>query len=355
MEKPMFYIIVPIFNVEGYLRQCLDSIQNQSYANFRAILVNDGSTDKSEEIAKIYAKNDERFSLHSQANQGLSNARNKALEIIKNILYAAPPQHTNSQTSNEAKNVEPKSYAIFVDSDDYLESNALQRLAEILSRNSVESLIINSAYYDDGTTQRLQVLFIPQESEIFNRIVSSAEVLMSVPKIHFYAMWVFVYECDFLFRHKLCFEPNILFEDILFATYAFSLTQRAMFTDIPLYHYRVVRKGSIMDTKDKNLHRVANSHFALAKAFHKYATCAKDEDKRAYLEHWSIFYVKETLRDIQRLGYGEKLDFSKSDITPFMPLLPMKYRFCATFPRIYGFPKRCRIKLMDFIKCKAGG
>lgn len=95
MKKPMFYIIVPIFNVEGYLKQCLDSIQNQSYANFRAILINDGSTDKSSEIAKIYAKNDERFSLHNQANQGLSNARNKALEIIKNMLYTTPP-HTQT-------------------------------------------------------------------------------------------------------------------------------------------------------------------------------------------------------------------------------------------------------------------
>ncbi|RAX53994.1 hypothetical protein CCY99_04745 [Helicobacter sp. 16-1353] len=85
LEKTTFFIIVPIYNVEKYLNQCLDSVLNQSYRNFKAILINDGSTDKSGEIAKIYAKNDARFTLINQANYGFSS-RNVGLEYVARLF-----------------------------------------------------------------------------------------------------------------------------------------------------------------------------------------------------------------------------------------------------------------------------
>ena len=83
MKPIKFFIIIPIYNVESYLHKCLDSIVSQTYKNFEVICVNDGSTDKSLEIAKSYADSDSRFTLTSQANQGQSVARNKALDIAK--------------------------------------------------------------------------------------------------------------------------------------------------------------------------------------------------------------------------------------------------------------------------------
>ncbi|MGX3010188.1 glycosyltransferase family 2 protein [Helicobacter sp. 23-1044] len=82
----IFYFVIPIYNVERYIRQCLDSLVAQSYGRFCAILVNDGSSDKSGEIAQIYAKNDKRFIYLSQRNDGVSTARNKALDYIFNNL-----------------------------------------------------------------------------------------------------------------------------------------------------------------------------------------------------------------------------------------------------------------------------
>lgn len=73
MEK--IAIIVPIYNVENYLRECLDSILNQTYTKFICIMINDGSTDSSKEIAETYLV-DDRFLLINQENQGLSGARN---------------------------------------------------------------------------------------------------------------------------------------------------------------------------------------------------------------------------------------------------------------------------------------
>ena len=72
----MISVIVPVYNVEKYLEECLDSIQCQTYKNIEVILVNDGSTDGSKEICERYCRKDSRFQLISQENKGLSEARN---------------------------------------------------------------------------------------------------------------------------------------------------------------------------------------------------------------------------------------------------------------------------------------
>ena len=72
-------IVVPIYNVEQYLRECLDSVLDQSHQNFEVVLVNDGSTDQSLAIAKEYVARDKRFVLIDKDNGGLSNARNTGI------------------------------------------------------------------------------------------------------------------------------------------------------------------------------------------------------------------------------------------------------------------------------------
>lgn len=75
-DDKIISIIVPVYNVEEYLNECLDSIKRQTYKNIEVILVNDGSTDGSKEICERYCKNDSRFKLINQENQGLSETRN---------------------------------------------------------------------------------------------------------------------------------------------------------------------------------------------------------------------------------------------------------------------------------------
>ena len=95
-KEIMFYIIIPIYNVEQYLKKCLDSLLNQSYSKWVAVLINDGSTDSSGAIAQEYTSKDTRFILLNQTNQGLSMARNAGLEMVKNLLSSTtPPPHCN--------------------------------------------------------------------------------------------------------------------------------------------------------------------------------------------------------------------------------------------------------------------
>ena len=94
--NPLVSVIIPVYNVEKYLRRCLNSVIDQEYKNIEIILVNDGSTDNSLEIAISYKEKDKRIKVFSQENQGLSAARNMGLD----------------KSHGE--------YITFIDSDDYV-------------------------------------------------------------------------------------------------------------------------------------------------------------------------------------------------------------------------------------------
>ena len=117
MNNELISIIVPIYNTEKYLRQCLDSILNQTYTNFEVLLVNDGSTDSSGMICQEYVENDSRFRYFEKENGGASSARNLGLE-----------------RSGGA-------YITFIDSDDWVEQNYLDVLYTALKENDTDVAI----------------------------------------------------------------------------------------------------------------------------------------------------------------------------------------------------------------------
>ena len=110
--NPVFSIVIPVYNTAPYLRGCLDSVVAQTFADWEAVCVDDGSTDGSAAILDEYATGDERFKIIHQENAGVSAARNLALDAIQG------------------------EWVCFLDSDDVLEKSALQRIREIIARNS---------------------------------------------------------------------------------------------------------------------------------------------------------------------------------------------------------------------------
>jgi capsular polysaccharide biosynthesis protein cpsI len=105
----MISVIIPVYNVENYLEECLNSVQTQTYTNIEVILVNDGSTDNSKMICERYCQEDSRFHLISQTNQGQSVARNVGVEVSTGEFIA------------------------FVDSDDVIKANYLEELMKYMS------------------------------------------------------------------------------------------------------------------------------------------------------------------------------------------------------------------------------
>ena len=107
-------VVIPVYNVEGYLEECLDSVINQTLEDIEIICINDGSTDNSLEILEEYAKKDNRIKILNQENQGISATRNNGLKICKG------------------------KYICFLDSDDYLELNALMETYDISEKYSLD-------------------------------------------------------------------------------------------------------------------------------------------------------------------------------------------------------------------------
>ena len=127
MNNELISIIIPVYNAEKYLRQCLDSIINQTYTNFEVLLVNDGSTDSSGMICQEYVENDSRFRYFEKENGGASSARNLGLE-----------------RSGGA-------YITFIDSDDWVTPEYLEVLYTTLKENDVDISISSFKLFEpDG-------------------------------------------------------------------------------------------------------------------------------------------------------------------------------------------------------------
>ncbi|HEW3677799.1 TPA: glycosyltransferase family 2 protein [Streptococcus pneumoniae] len=133
-------VIVPVYNVENYLRKCLDSIISQTYKNIEIVVVNDGSTDASGEICKEFSEMDHRILYIEQENAGLSAARNTGL---------------NNMSGN---------YVTFVDSDDWLEHDALDRLYGALKKENADISIGRYNSYDETRYVYMTYVTDPDDS-----------------------------------------------------------------------------------------------------------------------------------------------------------------------------------------------
>ena len=217
-------IIVPIYNVEEYLKDCLDSIQKQTYQNYDCIMINDGSTDSSREIAETYLV-DSRFRLINQDNQGLSAARNTGFRNLK----------------------EESSFVAFVDSDDYIDPLFLEKLAEQISED-VDIIEGTIQSFKEGIYYNL--LQIHQDKMVFTTVEEKLEQLVSQGL----RMSIF----PKLYRKSLLndnfFPKGFIFEDLAVIPELVTLSKKWVKIQDVLYYYRI-RENSITTKSfsEKNL------------------------------------------------------------------------------------------------------
>lgn len=217
-------IIVPIYNVEEYLKECLDSIQKQTYQNYDCIMINDGSTDSSREIAETYLV-DSRFRLINQDNQGLSAARNTGLRNLK----------------------EESSFVAFVASDDYLNPLFLEKLAEQISED-VDIIEGSIQSYKEGIYYNL--LQIHQDKLVLTTVEEKLEQLW------FQGVRISVFPK--LYRKSLLndnfFPQGFIFEDLAVIPELVTLSRKWVKIQDVLYYYRI-RENSITTKSfsEKNL------------------------------------------------------------------------------------------------------
>lgn len=263
-----FSIIIPVFNVEPYLRECLDSVLHQSCGNWEAVCVNDGSTDGSASILEEYAALDNRIRIINQPNGGLSAARNTGLQ----------------KASGE--------YILFLDSDDWLETRALEIIKKELSP-SLDMLCFGGWQGDKSETPIAEG---PMKGwDYYNRHA------LEHREFPFVCVVLRCYRRQFLIDNHLDFKEGILHEDNHFTPRVCLKSKSAKVIPEQLYHYRV-RPGSIMTTRSlhsrEDIIRIANE---LSELFGK----EKDIDKtivcRAITHHYQAAFVGASRQETDTL------------------------------------------------------
>ena len=207
MTNPLISIIVPVYNVEDYLRQCLDSIIAQTYTEWEAILVDDGSTDRSGEICDEYAKKDSRCKVYHLSNGGVSRARNYGIKQACTDWFT------------------------FMDSDDWIEPSLFEVLADKLSTNNVDC--VKWGFHRDYTYGQKTVV-LPKEVVT----VEGAESYRISERRYDAYVWNTLYKRELI--GNIQFDVSINWcEDHIFTTEYFVKCKSILWLDKALYHHRV--------------------------------------------------------------------------------------------------------------------
>ncbi|MCL2596341.1 MAG: glycosyltransferase [Paludibacter sp.] len=221
-----FSIVIPVYNVEKYLEQCLQSLQNQTFTDFEVICVNDGSTDNSLEIINNFKISKQwDFKIINQKNGGLSDARNAGIRVAKG------------------------NYILFLDSDDWIAENAL----EILNNNidNQDFIAFNGErFFEDGKIETPDNGILEEKLtgwEYYNKYA------LVTRKFHFVCVVLRLYRREFLIENNLFFKKGIFHEDNLFTPICCYYAENVKVIPDILYFYRI-REGSI--TQNVNPKRV---------------------------------------------------------------------------------------------------
>lgn len=274
MQNKTVGVVIPIYNVQDYLRECLDSVINQTYKNLQVVLVNDGSTDENSlNIAKECTLKDERFILFDKKNGGHSSAKNVGIEYfseeykLKNItnvikensliefsiegnnpyeIYKVYKSSKFFKNKDELLNFQTPNidYIIFLDSDDYWELNCIEECVPRMDGVEVVWFDFQPEIENNFKKQ------FKTEMEILNctneGIISSNDWLeiCEKKKYLFWFAWQGMIEFKSLLRSKLKFIDRIIHEDHHFGICLFSAIKKIYIYPQKNYHYRV-RKNSI--------------------------------------------------------------------------------------------------------------
>ena len=277
-------IIVPVYNdKEEYFEKCINSIINQTLKDIEIIIVDDGSINGISKNCRRFADNDDRIVFIQQRNQGVSVARNNAIKIATG------------------------EYIMFVDSDDWLEVNACERLYQYTKNNMDVVIGRNYSYYDEKK-EEVEANF---EGSKVNEIIDKSDIykmlLIDSSKNKYAYMatpWAKLYKMELLKNKSILFNKNLkIGEDMLFNLDTIVLGNKIIVVDELIYHYRIHKNSTGYRLADKFEENCINTYKYLEERNQKYDLKLANE----------IYYYKIRLLD-NILKFGKKVKESSREI-----------------------------------------
>ncbi|SEQ06244.1 glycosyltransferase family 2 protein [Epilithonimonas lactis] len=272
MKGHVISIIVPVYNVELYLQDCIDSILNQTYKQLEIILVNDGSTDGGGEICDEYAKCDDRIKVIHKKNGGLSDARNTGIQVCKG------------------------EYISFVDSDDILHVEFINVLFQNLISNNALISCCNFQSFTDSSD--LNYDLYETEVEIFtgNEFLGMLYDPKWVPQN--VVMWNKIYHKSIF--EKLRFPLGKLHEDEFVFHEIYDGKKTIVYTDVKLYFYR---KHGASITKNYSL----QNYYDAKEAHIKRIEFGKVIMNRAFVNNTKLNLLKKTIHAFYSFSFDKNV------------------------------------------------
>lgn len=241
--QPKVSVIIPVYNTEKYLRQCLDSVINQTLKEIEIICVDDGSTDGSLEILKEYAGKDGRINIYQQENLFAGVARNNGMRHAKG------------------------EYIFFMDSDDYCDISLLFKTYNIAQENDADVVVFNHYRQDEINGKRTEVIdvnknLIKNDLKSFSYRNFPKRIMSIVNPVP----WNKLIKKDLIYKYNLKFESTSSTNDITFAALCIAVAYKIYYFNEYLVTYRCSTKNSITSQKHKKLNNVI---YALLKLYFK--------------------------------------------------------------------------------------
>lgn len=218
-KSPKVSIVIPIYNVEKYLRSCIDSIIGQSFQDFELILVNDGSIDSSLEICREYEQRDKRIKVINKKNGGLSSARNAGLSVAKG------------------------NYISFIDPDDCINKEYFNILVNEAEENNCDVVVCGYKTVPNN------IEIIP--SYKLNTVLKGTNFILSSDSVHskneLCFVWRYFYKLELIRKNKIFFNEKVYIgEDVIFNLEVLVNCQRVMAISDILYYYTINNPNSLM-------------------------------------------------------------------------------------------------------------
>lgn len=280
-ENELISIIVPVYNVELYLEECIGSILKQTYENIEILLIDDGSTDNSPQICDSYAKKDTRIKVIHKENGGQALARNVGIK--------------NAQGS----------YYMFIDSDDYIDAYMVEKLYKALKQSDSDMAMCNIKYiYENIPETQLDV------SPIKDEVLSSEE---AINKLFSEKYWYYIGACNKLHKRKLWdnfeFPEGYIHEDEAVIHRIFKKCKRIVTISDELYYYRQVLGSTTHSGRNE---KSLDKYVALSDRLLFLKKCVSNTNLRklsyqywySYLE--DFFYFRELNKNSIRLKRMKK-------------------------------------------------
>ena len=279
--KPKVSIVVPIYNVEKYLKNCVDSLLNQTLEDIEIILVDDGSPDKSGEIADEYLRNEKRIKVVHQSNAGLGPARNSGMAVATG------------------------EYIGFIDSDDWTQPEMFERLYEAAVLENADIAVSGHQEFTNGRVTKTKIhplagttIRTKQEIESVRKNLYGHSTEDDVVEAFPMAVWIAVYRRKIIEDNNLLFE-EILSEDTIFNLSAYKCAKTITFIDRTDYCYRKEGQPSITQSfSDNKLLRYQKFLMTLSNM----ANNETDEDCKMRVKRMAIDYCRSYVGLVDNSG-----------------------------------------------------